>query len=161
MRNLVAALFRLEKSRTQQDVQQVLALLVDWLRAPVYEGLRRAFAVWLRRVLLPARLPAMSLPEVQDLVEVQSMLAERVIEWTQEWKEQGRREARRVERRAALAAERALLRRMTQKRFGDTCAQALAPLLAKRRTPEALEEVGEWIVTYDTGEAFLARVQAR
>ena len=39
--------------------------------------------------------------------------------------------------------------------------QALAPLLAKRRTQEALEEVGEWIVTYDTGEAFLARVQAR
>ena len=93
------------------------------------------------------------------------MLAERVSEWTQEWKEQGRRqglrEARREERRAALAAERALLLRQTQKRFGDACAQALAPLLAKRRTQEALEEVGEWIVTYDTGEAFLARVQAR
>ena len=108
MQNLVVALFRLEKSRTPQDVQQVLALLVDWLHAPVYEGLRRAFAVWLRRVLLPARLPTVSLPEVQNLVEVQSMLAERVIEWTQEWKEQGRRqglrEARREERRAALAA---------------------------------------------------------
>ena len=64
-------------------------------------------------------------------------------------------------RRAILAAERVLLLRQTQKRFGDAWAKALVPLLEKRRTQEELAEVGGWIVTYDTGEAFLARVQGR
>jgi len=80
LRNLVAALFRLENSRTPGDVQRVLAVLVVWLRDPAQDSLRRAFTTWLRRVLLPARLPTVSIPEVQDLGEMQSMLAERVIE---------------------------------------------------------------------------------
>ena len=58
-----------------------------------------------------------------------------------------------------LAAERALLLRQARKRFGEACAQALAPLLETRENPEELAEVGEWLVTYDTGEALLARVR--
>ena len=57
LRNLVAALCRLEHSREPEDVQRVLAVLIEWLRAPEDDSLRRAFTVWLRRVLLPARLP--------------------------------------------------------------------------------------------------------
>lgn len=89
LRNLVAALCRLENSRTPTDVQRVLTLLIDCLQAPEDDSLRRAFTVWLRRVVLPVRLPGMVIPEVQDLMEMHSMLAERVVEWTQEWKEQG------------------------------------------------------------------------
>lgn len=107
LRNLVAALFRLENSRTPTDVQRVLAVLVAWLRDPAQESLRRAFTVWLRRVLLPARLPMVSIPEVQELTEVQTMLAERVLEWTQQWKEAGRREGRQEGLQQGLAAERA------------------------------------------------------
>ena len=95
MQNLVAALFRLENSRSPADIQRVLAVLIIWLRDPEQESLRRAFTMWLQRVLLPARLPAVPIPEMQELVEVQSMLAERVIEWTQQWKEEGLREGRR------------------------------------------------------------------
>src|SRR5438046_1020690 len=92
LRNLVAALFRLENSREPEDVQRVLGALIDWLRAPQDDSLRRAFTVWLRRVLLPARLPDVEIPDVYDLVEMHTMLAERVIEWTQQWKEQGLQE---------------------------------------------------------------------
>ena len=58
LHNLVAALVRLENSQEPADIQRVLALLADWLRAPEDDSLRRAFIVWLNRVLLPARFPA-------------------------------------------------------------------------------------------------------
>ncbi len=63
MKNLAAALFRLETSRGPEDIRQVLACLIDWLREPAQRTLRRAFAVWMRRVLLPARIPGVELEE--------------------------------------------------------------------------------------------------
>jgi hypothetical protein len=159
LRNLAAALFRLENSRTPKDVQRVLAVLVVWLRDPAQDSLRRAFTTWLRRVLLPARLPTVSIPEVQDLGEIQSMLAERVIEWTEQWKAEGLQQGLQQGRQEGLAAERALLLRQTQRRFGEAYAQALAPLLERLDNPEQLAEIGEWIITADTGEVFLARVR--
>jgi len=88
-RNLVAALFRLENSRQPEDVRRVIENLIEWLATPEQTSLRRAFTVWLKRVLLPARLRGIVVPEVADLQEVRSMLAERVIEWTKEWQQQG------------------------------------------------------------------------
>ncbi len=162
-------------------MQRVVAALVAWLHEPAHASLRRAFTVWLRRVLLPARLPTVSIPEVQDLGEVQTMLAERVIEWTQQWKEEGLREGRREGlqeglqegrqqglqqglqqgRQQGLEAERALLMRQARSRFGEACAEALAPLLERCEETEALAEVGEWIVTCDSAEALLDRVRMR
>jgi len=87
LRNLNAALFRLENSRDPAEVQQVVAALVEWLQAPEQVSLRRAFAIWLRQVLLPARLPGVRIDEVNELSEVRDMLAERVVEWTEDWKQ--------------------------------------------------------------------------
>ena len=95
------------------------------------------------------------------------MLAGRVIEWTQQWKEEGLREGLREGRQEGLqqglqqglAAERALLVRQARRRFGEACAAALAPLLETCEEPEALAEVGEWIVTCDSEETLLARVR--
>jgi hypothetical protein len=42
LRNLAAALFRLENSRTPRDVERVVAALVGWLEAPEQTSLRRA-----------------------------------------------------------------------------------------------------------------------
>jgi len=168
MQNLVAALFRLEHSRSPDEIQRVLAVLLTWLRDPEQESLRRAFAVWLQRVLLPARLPTVSIPEVRDLVEVQSMLAERVVEWTQQWKEeglkagrqeglqQGLQEGLQQGLQQGLAAERDLLVRLTRVRFGEECAQALAPLLEAYTDTETLADIGECIVTAPDGDALLA-----
>lgn len=87
------------------------------------------------------------------------MLAERVLEWTQRWKEEGLQEGLQQGLQQGLAAERALLLRLVQKRFGEAYALALAPLLEARESQEELTEVGEWIVTCDTGEALLARAR--
>jgi hypothetical protein len=92
------------------------------------------------------------------------MVAERVQEWTQQWKEEGLREGlqqgRAEERRRALAEERALLLRLARRRFEDACAQYLAPLLEGQEAAEVLGDIGEWLVTCDSGAALLARVQA-
>lgn len=92
VRNVAAALFRLEHNRDEQDMLNVLGTLVEWLKAPEQTGLRRAFVVWIRRVLLPDRAPEMELPDLtalQDLHEVHDMLAERIKKWPEQWEERG------------------------------------------------------------------------
>jgi flagellar biosynthesis/type III secretory pathway protein FliH len=90
--NLAAVLFRLENSQALEEVQPMVKTLAHWLYAPEQESLRRAFTVWLKKVLLPARLPGVDVPEMADLNEVNTMLAERVKEWTQQWKAEGMKE---------------------------------------------------------------------
>jgi hypothetical protein len=77
-RNVAAALFRLENSRRPEDIERVPASLIDWLAAPEQDSLRRAFVVWLKRLLLPARVPGAERPNVNNLQEMRTMLAERV-----------------------------------------------------------------------------------
>lgn len=90
--NLVSALFQLENSRGSEDIREVLKCLLEWLKAPEQTSLRRAFTVWIGRVLLPAKAPSEPIKEFNDLQEVHTMLAERVKQWVQEWKEEGLQE---------------------------------------------------------------------
>jgi len=55
------------------------------------------FTVWFNRVLLPAKAPDAHFTELNDLNEVNTMLAERVKQWTKEWKQEGRQEGRQEE----------------------------------------------------------------
>lgn len=89
LRNVAAALFRMENSRTPQDVEQVLTALVEWLKSTGQDSLRRAFTVWLKRVLLPGRVPGVNFENLNELQEVKSMLAEQAVEWTKQWEQQG------------------------------------------------------------------------
>lgn len=90
LKNLVAALFRLENSRGPADIQRVLGLLIDWLKTPEQSDLRRNITEWVRRVILPRRLPTgAQLPEMRDIQEVHNMLAERVQQWYDEAERKG------------------------------------------------------------------------
>jgi hypothetical protein len=111
MRNLVAALFRLENSRGPEDVLQVVEALLVWLRSPEQADLSRALVAWLRRSLLAGRMPGAEIPEIESLQETRTMLAERVQDWTKRWKEEGREEGRQE-------GEAAILRRQLECRFG-------------------------------------------
>ncbi len=130
--NLMAALVRLERSRGPGEVQEVLTSLLVWLDGAERAPLRRAFAAWIRAVLLPARMPQAEIPEVQDLQEVRSMLAERVVEWTEEWRREGFEEGleqgleKGFER--SLAAARKVLVQHLERRFGPLPPGALAKL---------------------------------
>ena len=161
--NLAAALIRLKNSRAPQELQRVVAMLVRWLHAPEQQDLRRAFTVWIKRVLLPARLPGIELPEMSDLNEVNNMLAERVKQWTEQWKaeglqagmqqgleqglEQGRNQGRREGRQEGEAAM--LLRQLTRK-FGAIDESIRARVLGA--DAEQLLVWGERVLSADTIE---------
>ncbi len=136
LRNLVAALFRLEQSRGLERVRQVTAALLEWLRDPEQAGLRQAFGIWLSKVLLPTRLPGVTVPEVMDLKEVNTMLSEHGIDWTLEWKQAEREEGM---KKGLQEARTAFLEQIEQ-RFGaipDTVRQRVEAMHSIREIMQA------------------------
>ena len=146
LRNLAAALFRLENGRTPQDVEKVLEALVEWVKMPEQTSLRRAFTVWLKRVFLKGRMPGADFEELNELHEVKSMLAERVVEWTEEWQKQG-------EARGVTKGEAALLQRLMEKRFG-TLDESIRKRLVEANA-DTLLRWGEQIFQASTAEDVL------
>lgn len=112
LRNLATALFELEQGRTPSDILRVVRALRAWLQAPEQDSLRRAFAKWMQHMLLPARMPDVDFSPIRDLQEAETMLAERVKQWTEEWKQaglekglqKGRQEGRQETQRAIARA---------------------------------------------------------
>ncbi|MFO1352713.1 MAG: hypothetical protein U1F68_19370 [Gammaproteobacteria bacterium] len=165
----MAALIRLENSREPSDVLRVLEALGGWLQAPEQTRLRRAFTVWLRRVLRNASSESTPLAGVEDLDEVKVMLAERVQQWEQRWRErsfaagleQGMSQGIEQGIEQGMIAERALLYRQARHRFGEPTATTLAEWLERIDAAERLAEIGEWLVTSTSADELLERVKAR
>ena len=89
LKNLVAALFQLENSKNPTQIIMVLEKLLKWLAEPKQDSLRRAFTVWVKRVLYAKHKGLGNPPAIEELKEVKSMLAERMREWEQQWKKEG------------------------------------------------------------------------
>lgn len=115
VRNLVSALFSLENCRSPEDMQQLLERLIDWLSLPQQLTLRRHFTIWLKRVLLPAKMDGINFDQVNDLQEINSMLSERVKSWKEDWME---RMTTQENEKIMLEGERGLLHRQLTRRFG-------------------------------------------
>ncbi len=156
MRNLAAALFRLENSRDPEQIREVLTALAAWLNAPEQADLRHAFVIWLKQVFFQARLPGVPLPELNDLEEMRAMLAERLVEWTRDWKQQGLQEGLQEGLQKGLQeglqeglqkglqeglqkGEIKVLRRLLQRRFGE-----LPPWVEPRLTGASVAELDRW-----------------
>ena len=86
---------------------------------------------------------------VNELEKLPAMLAQRVQQWKQEWRAEG------------LKNERSTLLRMVCLRFDAETADALAPLLEPVNDPEALTQIGEWIILCASGEELLSRARTR
>ncbi len=136
LRNLVAALFRLEQSRTITDIRRVLDQLLEWLSTPEQAGLRRDFTVWLQRVLLPKRGLTVTRPYIHDLLEMRTMLAETVQQWYADAERQGMQQGmqqgiqqgiQQGELKGELKGEQLLLKFQLQAKFGP-----LSPHLEKQ-----------------------------
>ena len=138
MRNLAAALFRLENSRTSVQIGEVLAVLSEWL-ASEQDSLQRAFFTWARRAILP-KLPEAPLDEIHDLVEMRTMVASLSDEWKAEARRLGLQEG-----------ELTLLLRMLRKRFGELPEWVRARL--EQASMEQLEHWGEQLLQADSLEA--------
>ena len=164
-RNLVSALIALENSRSSADLKRALGALYDWLRGPGEPEIRRSFREWIERAGARRIFGSEGELSVQTSEEVNTMLAERVEEWTREWVEKGREQGieQGVEQgieqgiEQGLAEERRLLCRLAGRKFGGETAGRLSGLLDGLAAPGLLAEVGEWIIDCDTGEDLLDR----
>jgi predicted transposase YdaD len=119
LRNVAAGVFRLEKSRDPDALQAVMAALLEWLQGPEHAELRRAIASFIRHNVLRARMPGIEIPELAELEEIKSMLADRIMEWTQEWKQEGRQEGLKEGLETGLGKARGALLQGLERRFGS------------------------------------------
>jgi hypothetical protein len=95
LNNLVAAVFRIEHPASPAAIGVLLALLDEWLVDR--PDLRRMFALWIRATLMRKAEYRIVLPRMDDLQELNVMLAERLEEWAHAYKAEGKsgREKRR------------------------------------------------------------------
>ncbi len=139
MRNLVAALFRLEHHRTFAEVPEILSDLIDWLRPPELAGLRHSFVAWLRR-RLPQWMPGVTIPQMLDLQEIQEMTRNSAQEWKDMHHQAGLREGLQQGLEQGSTNEaRNILRRLLVRRFG-----AVPQELESQLDAAPLEQLEDW-----------------
>jgi predicted transposase YdaD len=147
LRNLVAALFRLENSRTTADVKEVVGLLFEWLSGPDQVSLRRSFKTWLERVIVP-RHRSEPIHRVEVLEEVPVMLSETIELWKAEFRREGLQEGRQQGLQEGLReGEARILLRQLHKRFGELPQHV--SLRVQQATAEELESWGERLLDAD------------
>ena len=159
LKNLVAAIFRLENSTSREDIIDVISNLIEWLATPEQSRLRRSFTIWIKRVLLPADGLEQSIPHINDLAEIRTMLAQRVSEWTSEWKQQGWIEGMEKGMEKGMESEKTLLIRLIQRRFGQATSTTAQTILKSIATTDTLEQIGDWIIDCNDGEALLNKLK--
>lgn len=151
MNSLVALLVRMERSDGPDSLQEALSDLRKKLGERRYQPLRRAFTVWIRRVLLNRLMPQEPLPELNNLEEMEAMLAERVTEWTQKWKMEGLKEGEAKGRMEGEAKGRsAILNKLLSKRFGQGILDIRIQERLRTATPEQLDVWAERILDAKT-----------
>jgi hypothetical protein len=84
-------------------------------------------------------MPQEQIPELNELEEVETMLAERVTEWTQKWKMEGRKEGR-------MEGQASLLARLIAKRFGPQLVDAALWERLHSATPDQLDRWADRIL---------------
>lgn len=145
-RNLVSLVFRLEASRDRREVSRVTGLLAGALRGPDDGDLRRAFLVWIRRVLLPGRREG-KIPAIVGLEEFRTMLEKTVQRWNRELREEGREEGRLEGLRETRKQLRELLLVQIERRFGPVDGRIRARLRAA-----GLARLKQWGERFATAE---------
>ncbi len=64
LKNLVAALFRLENSQGEENIYAVLYSLGQWLASPEQVALQLSFTTWIDEVLFPSCYPDATPPNI-------------------------------------------------------------------------------------------------
>ena len=151
----VAGLFLVERGSNLEEVAREAREISQGLRGSEHQQLREALGTYVAYRL--RRLDsALELPQMIDLMEVPSMLEQRVAEWTEEWKRQGLQEGRREGRQEGRQEGRregrqegrqegrreggaSLLLRLLERKFGT-----LAPPVRERVESADARQVLDW-----------------
>ena len=103
--NTFSSVIKLEQTQEPDQLLQILPALKQLLKSE--PELQRAFSSWLYDTIVPNVKPEPRLPEFNSLEEAESMLAERVTQWTERWWQQGHDKGRLDgERKGLLEGER-------------------------------------------------------
>jgi hypothetical protein len=113
VKNLVAAVFRIEHPNSPQRISELISLLGVWLIDR--PDLRRMFAIWIRATLMRKPEYRIVLPEIDDLQELKVMLADRLEEWALDYKAQGMKQG---VQQGVQQGEMLALQKIITKRFG-------------------------------------------
>ncbi len=152
---LAVLLGRLQRCESPEAILAAPQPVKDWAGSEQGNaGLAGAFAAWISRVLVPD-LGVLDATRSDKLEEVLEMLETESMTWADRMRAEGRREGR----QEALAGERRLLLRQARIRFGEALAGSLAALLEGIADANRLEEIGEWLLVCDSGDALLARLR--
>ncbi len=123
LKNLVAAVFRIEHPADPETIQVLLRLLDEWLVDR--PDLRKMIAKWIRATLMRKPEYRILLPEVDDLQELRIMLAEQLEVWAHEYEAKG---------------ESLALQKLLTKRFGVIPSDVLAMIAAA-----TTEQIDGWL----------------
>ena len=152
LHNLVAALIRLENTRSLENEQavakaisEIWVVLMDWLNAPELARLKEDFVVWLLRVLLPRNVPLVQIPEVVELQEVNDMLYETMQRLYQKLEERGEK---RGEERGKKRGKAEMLIQLLETKFGALDAKVQASI--EKLDSEALLNCSKRLFTAQT-----------
>ena len=85
-------------------------------------------------------------------------LAERMAEWPERWQREGVARGRREGVAEGVARQRAVLRRLAARRFGDAVGGELDAMLAETEDWDQLGAVADLILGAESGPEFTARV---
>ena len=152
--NVVVLLMRLQRCEDPESLRAAEEPLRAWAGDAARAGLASAFAAWITHV----RLPEMGVEDAlksDTLEEVLEMLETEPRTWADRIRDEGREQGR----EQGLERERKLLLRLARVRFGDTLERSMATLLEPITDADRLEEIGEWLLVCESGEAFLARLR--
>jgi predicted transposase YdaD len=143
LRNLVAALFRLETQRSVSDMCNVFNALIEWLKDEDQRSLRRSFTIWIKQ-FLRTKVPDVNIDDIKDLEGVGSMFGENLQNVFDEVKEKGRQaglqEGRQEGEVQGLQKGEALaLQRLLSKRFG-----AIPSNIIEQISAASVEQIEIW-----------------
>ena len=159
--NLADGLFRIERAASRDQLAEALS----WMRKALAEAgnpaVDDAVLEWFNEVYIPSRARDTDVERLASRKETPEMLEQYLDSWTNALRAEGeaRGEAR-GEGKGAEAGRKELLMKLVLKRFGADAAAAIAPLLEAVHSLPALDEIGLWIVEYNSADALLAKVRA-
>ncbi len=157
----VAGLFRIDRSRDWSEVRTSVHRLRRTL-PPAEDSLRRAFEIWLRKVILPrfgwAEEEASA---ALTLEELETMLAESIDRWNLEIREEGRKEGRQEGRKEGRKeGESLLLLRQLRLKFGPLDSATEERVLAAD-TDQLLEWGGRILTAERIQDVFVVATPGR
>ena len=146
----VAGVFQLEQSKGVEEIRRIIDTLIEVLDDPELRELRRDMATWLRRAVLPARLPGIEVPELKDLEETQIMLEERAATWPRKWMAEGYRKGRHS---GLLDGQRVALIELVEERF-DSVEPRYRQLIAEASEPQLKQWLKNVLTATNLDEIF-------